>query len=98
MGAHYERAQVLIRQKRYVEAERELREELAENPHGGLTHAFLGHCLAQQKRMTEAVEAGEEGVRLAPQAGACALSAGADVMWTAVAMRRRRRRCGRRCG
>ena len=67
MGAHYERAQVLIRQKRYAEAERELREELAENPHGGQAHAFLGHCLAQQKRMTEAVEAGEEGVRLAPQ-------------------------------
>ena len=67
MGAHYERAQVLIRQKRYVEAERELREELAENPHGGLTHAFLGHCLAQQKHMTEAVEAGEEGVRLSPE-------------------------------
>ncbi len=79
MGAHYERAQVLIRQKRYAEAERELREELAENPHAGRAHAFLGHCLAQQKRMREAVEAGEEGVRLAPQLAHCALSVGADV-------------------
>ena len=49
-----------------VKTERELREDLAENPHNGQAHAFLGRCLAQQKRLKEAVEAGEEGVHLAP--------------------------------
>jgi Flp pilus assembly protein TadD len=68
MGAHYERANLLFLQRRYAQAEQELREELAENPHNGTACAFLGYCLAQQKRLTEAVEACEEGVRLAPAA------------------------------
>ena len=50
MGAHYQRACLLFNQGRYELAERELREELAENPHYGRAHAFLGRCLAQQKR------------------------------------------------
>ena len=63
MGVHYERARVLSMQGRYELAERELREELAENPHYGQAHAFLGRCLAQQKRLPEALAEGEEGVR-----------------------------------
>ena len=67
MGAHYQRACLLFNQGRYELAERELREELAENPHSGRAHAFLGRCLAQQKRWTEALAEGEEAVGLAPQ-------------------------------
>ncbi len=66
MGFHYERARLLFNQGRYEMAERELREDLAEYPYHGQAHAFLGRCLAQQKRLTEALEEGAEGVRLAP--------------------------------
>ena len=34
---------------------------LAENPHNGQAHAFLGRCLAQQKKLKEAVAECEEG-------------------------------------
>jgi len=67
MGAHYQRACLLFNQSRYGQAERELREELAENPHYGRAHAFLGRCLASQDRTAEALAEGEEAVRLAPQ-------------------------------
>ncbi len=66
MGAHYDRARLLFKQRRYAMAERELREELAETPQSGWAHGLLGRCLAEQKRLLEAVEANEEGVRLAP--------------------------------
>jgi len=67
MGAHYDRARLLSMHLRHEQAERELREELAESPHWGQAHAFLGYCLAQQKRLPEALTAGEEGVRLSPE-------------------------------
>jgi tetratricopeptide (TPR) repeat protein len=66
MGPHYQRAVVLCRQERYAQAERELREQLLETPDDGCTHAFLGRCLALQGRLPDALAAGEEGVRLAP--------------------------------
>ena len=67
MGAHYERARLLFRQGRYDLAERELREELAETPHDGQTHSFLGRCLARRNLLKEAQEECEEGVRLSPE-------------------------------
>ncbi len=66
MVVHYERARLLFRQGRYDLAERELRDELAEAPHDGQTHAFLGRCLARRNLLAEALEEGKEGVRLAP--------------------------------
>jgi hypothetical protein len=36
MGVHYQKADVLFRQRRYEQAERELREELAESPYSGV--------------------------------------------------------------
>lgn len=66
MGVYYERARLLFRQGRHEQAARELREELAEMPHDGQTHAFLGRCLARLDRLADALAEGEEGVRLAP--------------------------------
>ncbi len=65
MGVHYERARLLSSQGRYEQAERELREVLAEDPHHGQAHAFLGRCLAEQKRLAEALAECEEAVHLA---------------------------------
>ena len=67
MGVHYERARLLFRQGRYDLAERELRDELAETPHDGQTHSFLGRCLARRNLLKEAQEECEEGVRLSPE-------------------------------
>ncbi|HVS36294.1 MAG TPA: tetratricopeptide repeat protein [Gemmataceae bacterium] len=66
MGAHFERARVLFRQQRYGQAANELREELAQAPHDGQTHSFLGRCLARLNQKSEALAECEEGVRLAP--------------------------------
>ncbi|HKE99646.1 MAG TPA: tetratricopeptide repeat protein [Actinomycetes bacterium] len=66
MTAWVERAQLLLRQSRPEEAERELRQELAVRPDDPTAHGLLALTLAMRKRHEEATAAAAQAVRLAP--------------------------------
>ncbi|MFF4122507.1 tetratricopeptide repeat protein [Microbispora rosea] len=65
-AAPLERARTLLELNRPVEAERELRGLLAQDPQDVNGHAFLAVALAQQRRPAEAIGEAAEAVRLAP--------------------------------
>jgi Flp pilus assembly protein TadD len=67
MGAHLERARQLMEVRRYDLAEKELREELAREPHSASAHLLLGECLLKRKRIAEAQTELQEAIRLAPE-------------------------------
>ncbi len=68
MGIHLERAIILFyQQKRFDLAERELREELAENPHLAQARIMLGRCLAERGEISAALIEVKEGIALAPE-------------------------------
>jgi Flp pilus assembly protein TadD len=70
------RAQLLLEQSRYDQAERELRARLAESPQDPSAHAMLAVCLLPQERWAEATNEAGEAVRLAPEwSGAYAVMA-----------------------
>ena len=64
-----ERAQLLLQQRRYADAEAELRKVLAENPHFSTAHALLSLTLGQMDRHDEAIAAAEAAVGLGPDEG-----------------------------
>ena len=67
MSDQYERAQLLLAQRRYDLAERELRSMLAVEPNEGGSLALLALCiLNDSERMTEATETAQRGVMVAP--------------------------------
>ncbi|MEV5743785.1 tetratricopeptide repeat protein [Microbispora rosea] len=65
-AAPLERARTLLKLNRPVEAERELRGLLAQDPQDVNGHAFLAVALALQRRPGEAIGEAAEAVRLAP--------------------------------
>ncbi|MEV1201546.1 tetratricopeptide repeat protein [Microbispora rosea] len=65
-AAPLERARTLLELNRPVEAERELRGLLAQDPQDVNGHAFLAVALARQRRPGEAIGEAAEAVRLAP--------------------------------
>jgi Flp pilus assembly protein TadD len=60
------RAQLLLEQSRYDQAERELRAGLVQWPQDARLHAMLAVCLLPQERWAEATGEAAEAVRLAP--------------------------------
>jgi tetratricopeptide (TPR) repeat protein len=52
MGKHFDRAQILIEQNRYDLAEKELRQEIAENPDFDRGYGYLALCLINQQQLT----------------------------------------------
>jgi tetratricopeptide (TPR) repeat protein len=51
---NFDRAQLLLQQHRYADAERELRQTLAADPHFAEAHAMLAEALLHQQRLDEA--------------------------------------------
>jgi Tfp pilus assembly protein PilF len=66
MNARFHRAQLLLNQRRYDLAEKELRAALAEDPGDSDGHAILAMCIAEQKRYDEATHEAQEAIRLEP--------------------------------
>ncbi len=60
------RAQLLLQQDRYDEAEAELRRALADDPDNGDAHTLLAVCLAKAGRRSDAHAALDEAIRLRP--------------------------------
>src|SRR5690349_21608657 len=71
MSTAYQRAIVLLQQGRYDLADRELRQELAQEPDNPLAHAFLSLCLSHRGQKDEALREADEAVRLGPDAAFC---------------------------
>src|SRR3954453_19947186 len=64
--ASYQRALILQQQRRYADAERELRQALAQDPHDARMHAVLALALNAQQRFREATDEAQAAVGLAP--------------------------------
>src|SRR5690349_19950882 len=62
----YQRALILHQQRRFGDAEKELRQGLSAAPHDGRMHAMLALCLVEQKRFREASAEAEQAVGLEP--------------------------------
>jgi tetratricopeptide (TPR) repeat protein len=63
---HHDRAMILFQQRRYADAERELRAALADAPHDPRLHALLGLTLARQDRFADASAEADQAVGLGP--------------------------------
>lgn len=63
---HFERATLLLQQRRPADAERELRASLALEPSSARSHAVLALCLATQDRLAEASAEADQAVGLGP--------------------------------
>ncbi|HEY2586640.1 MAG TPA: tetratricopeptide repeat protein [Tepidisphaeraceae bacterium] len=66
MNAAYQRALILFEQRRYDDAERELKQVLSGDPHDAQAHAMLGLCLAQRKEYAGASAEADAAVGLEP--------------------------------
>jgi tetratricopeptide (TPR) repeat protein len=66
MSAQIEKAQLLIGQKRFELAIKELRQELQSNPDESHVHALLAVCLRQLDRNEEALESARRAVQVGP--------------------------------
>ena len=62
----YQRALILHGQRRYADAERELRQALVEHPQDGRAHAMLALCLSEQKRLREATNEAQQAIGIEP--------------------------------
>ena len=51
MGKHLERAEILLELDKYDLAEKELRQEIVENPDSDLAHGSLARCLINQRKL-----------------------------------------------
>lgn len=66
MNPNLQRALLLFDQSRYEQAETELRQALASDPHEPYAHALLGLCLSHREQFKEATEEAQQAVHLAP--------------------------------
>jgi Flp pilus assembly protein TadD len=66
MGAHLERARILIDQARYALAKDELYEQLSQTPDDATAHALLGVCYVYLQDLKKATDEANAAVRLAP--------------------------------
>ena len=66
MNIHLERGKLLLAQNRLVEAERELKEALSQQPNDAYAMAWLAECYLNGKRFAEALEISEAAMRFAP--------------------------------
>jgi tetratricopeptide (TPR) repeat protein len=66
MGARLVRGLMLFQQSRYELAEKEFREELAEDPQSAKSHALLAYCLTERGLHDDAMKEGNEAIQLAP--------------------------------
>ena len=66
MNPAYQRALLLHQQRRFADAERELKEVLGSDPHNASAHAMLGLCLAERKELQQASAEAEAAVGLEP--------------------------------
>jgi len=66
MNPNLQRALLLYDQSRYEQAENELRQALASDPHEPYAHALLGLCLSHREQFKEATEEAQQAVHLAP--------------------------------
>jgi tetratricopeptide (TPR) repeat protein len=84
MDKHYERAWVLLGQRRYDLAADELRLALANDPNDATLHALLGLCLVEAEQWGPATEEARQAVHLGPD-----LSLGHYVLARALSGRNR---------
>ena len=63
---HHDRAMILFQQRRYDDAERELRSALGQQPHDPRLHAVLAMTLAHQDRFADASAEADQAVGLGP--------------------------------
>src|SRR5579859_1875706 len=68
MGAHKEKARLLIQRKRYELALKELGEALREDPKDSESYVLLGQCLHHQEKHEESLEAFRKAISLEPEA------------------------------
>ena len=66
MNASYERALILHDQRRYADAETELKQVLAAEPDNAHAHAMLAQCLAERGELVAANAEADQAVGLAP--------------------------------
>lgn len=66
MSSYTNRANLLIAQRRYDLAAKELRQALVANPGDHIAHALLALCLSEAKHHTEATNEAQQAVHLAP--------------------------------
>ncbi|MDA7874110.1 tetratricopeptide repeat protein [Rhodopirellula sp.] len=72
MSNRYERSQLMLGQRRYELAERELRGLLADEPNDGIALALLALCILHAKeRMIEASDTAQRAVAVAPSEPLC---------------------------
>ena len=68
MGKHLDRAEILLELDKYDLAEKELRQEIAENPDSDLAHGSLARCLINQRKLgTETLQIVEYALSLNPE-------------------------------
>jgi tetratricopeptide (TPR) repeat protein len=68
MGKHLDRAEILLDLDKYDLAEKELRQEIAENPDSDLAHGSLARCLINQRKLgAETLEIVEYALALNPE-------------------------------
>jgi Tfp pilus assembly protein PilF len=63
---NFDRAQLLLAQRRYADAERELRQALSQDPHFAIAHALLAETLLEQHRADEATSEAGLAITLEP--------------------------------
>ena len=68
MSAFLERALLLYQQGRVDLAERELHQELSEDPNEPWAHALLALCLLRRGQKAQATQSAQQAVGLAPEA------------------------------
>lgn len=66
MSYHLQRGQLLLSQKRYKEAEKELKQVLASEPDNPLAFAMLAECCLDTKRYSEGLEFAQKAISVAP--------------------------------
>ncbi|HSU69258.1 MAG TPA: tetratricopeptide repeat protein [Tepidisphaeraceae bacterium] len=66
MNVAYQRALILHQQRRFADAERELKEVLSSDPHNAQAHAMLGLCLLERNEYQQANSEADQAVGLEP--------------------------------
>lgn len=69
MSRHLDRAQLLIQQHRYEQAEEELHRNLIEEPECAQTHSMLAVCLVEREQWDEATRHAEQAIAFQPDNG-----------------------------